>query len=746
MTSRHCFSKMMREDLRHKSWMVALSVLGNMLALPVLYLLYVGQTQDIVREANLTGIYRKTVVIGSFFGQVLPVSAGFIAIAGALIVGLSGFRYVFHKNMTDTYQSLPVKRKHLFLTGWLNGLLIWLIPFLVSMSVTLLLAGTKLVMLLEKAKTFPGNGRDYAVFTMGELLKNALSISFILLTVFLLVYHLTLLAVMLCGNILNTLVTVLVSGVGGISLYLFVRCFFDCYLDTFYGTTGVYEMEWVFHASPLADAVYLLADFCAADRPGIGHWCLVAFGMAWLLWAVSFLAYEKRPSELAEQGLKNRPVRILLRTTVSFGASLGGWLLFWMITEQLVWSVFGALLFGIFVYGVTDIVFYMEFKAFFRHKLLLSGVMAAALLLELGFRFDLMGYDTYLPSEDEIAEIAVYSVNTSNNSWMELTDPESRAGKMCMQDAAAAYAFLETAVKAEDGTQDTGEEPLNYSAEMVNTRVRLKNGKTYYRRYMVRSCDNQAALALMTSPEYLEACCMPAEAELFGEGSSITNVRMLRKGSDQIELDMTQKGAQETAGKLVAAYNQDVCENPEALICGDGRVLSSIELRSGYTVVWDFDVYDFMEHTREVLRQTGYAEYADPVAAEELEGIAICVYGVWSDGENPVSTAKNKYGVFSVGEDPGLPETVETADWKMSEDADGEIRLLVTDTAEMEELLSLLSYCHPEHNGGAFAPEYASGILLIFRDGTEVETNIALGALPEKYIQRFGEIDLREAR
>lgn len=42
MTSRHCFFSVMKEDLRHKTWMLALSVLGNLLALPVLFLLGTG--------------------------------------------------------------------------------------------------------------------------------------------------------------------------------------------------------------------------------------------------------------------------------------------------------------------------------------------------------------------------------------------------------------------------------------------------------------------------------------------------------------------------------------------------------------------------------------------------------------------------------------------------------------------------------------------------------------------------------
>ena len=35
MTSKHCFFRMMKEDFRHKIWMLVLSVLGNMMAVPV---------------------------------------------------------------------------------------------------------------------------------------------------------------------------------------------------------------------------------------------------------------------------------------------------------------------------------------------------------------------------------------------------------------------------------------------------------------------------------------------------------------------------------------------------------------------------------------------------------------------------------------------------------------------------------------------------------------------------------------
>ena len=40
MTSKNLFFKAMKEDMRHKLWMAALSVLGNFLALPVGYMVW----------------------------------------------------------------------------------------------------------------------------------------------------------------------------------------------------------------------------------------------------------------------------------------------------------------------------------------------------------------------------------------------------------------------------------------------------------------------------------------------------------------------------------------------------------------------------------------------------------------------------------------------------------------------------------------------------------------------------------
>ena len=115
--------------------MLALSILGNMLALPVAYLMRIN-SHSFSESVYYTYLSWMSNIV-EFFSELAVGLGGVVAIVGAVIVGLAGFRYLFHKNMVDTWHSLPVKRRTLFIISWLNGFLIWFIPFIVGFLGTL---------------------------------------------------------------------------------------------------------------------------------------------------------------------------------------------------------------------------------------------------------------------------------------------------------------------------------------------------------------------------------------------------------------------------------------------------------------------------------------------------------------------------------------------------------------------------------------------------------------------------------
>lgn len=745
MTSKRCFSKLLREDFRHKIWMLALSVLGNLLAIPVCFLLRAGEHP--YSAANAAQIFRAASDAVYGFQTYISVLAGIIACVGALIVGLAGFRYVFHRDMTDTYHSIPVRRRTLFLVNWLNGFLIWFVPFVVCMLGTMLLSVGRLKRLKdafeaagEKNPTVTAN---FAKLSAGKSVAEGLLTVVALAVAFMLVYHLVLAAVMLCGNVLNTLVLTGVLGTGVAALYTLFVTFQSSYFETFAFSQVVSPVkDRIVYASPLVSAIWLINTRRSGAENLLTCICVNA-AVALLLFGVAFLAYLHRPSELAETGIKSRTVRWLEQLVATFVAGLGGWLVFYYLTDglskagKLAWGVFGALLAAMLVSGVMEILFQMDLRAFFSHKLRMALSLAGILLVCFSFSGDWFGYDSYLPKKDEIAELSVYDAERSSlYSYSYIEDSlTNRMDEMHYTDVDVIYDYLRTAVDE----VNVGEEPTNYDSmrsdgESIITRITLKSGRSYYRNYWVYSDNCDAARKILTSEEYTGLYYQVPEEELV----SLSGLSLERN-----QQSLQQQGSDISTEKLEAicrAYNQDLAEQPELVVCGEGRQFSDIVLRKGenFRRYWHFPVYEQMTHTREVLRQYGYEEYAAPVEAEEIDKIKIYLgwsgYELKAENRDPVEVAREYFGVQD-----GTGQTEMTQDVNAVEMPDEELVLEITAEEEIEELLEIISYVGREY-AGAFGQTRVGNIRIVTTDEQEISAWVPRGAMPEKYLLRFGKL------
>lgn len=768
MTSRRCFFRVMKEDFRHRIWMLALSVLGNMLAIPVVYLMTVGEYRG--NDPVMQYVY-GILGLRTYFGTVLLGLAGFIAICGALIVGFAGFRYLFHKNMVDTYHGIPVKRRTLFAATWLNGFLIWLVPFLTMLLLTLVLGEIRLSSLREKLFSQPqfavalekmGDGYLVEQMTEGRLLLTALQIAGILIVVFLLVYNLCLVAVMLCGNALNTLTLAVFLGVGAIALYGLGMIFCAIYLDTFMGESMAYEQ--VIYASPLASSIYLLfmgvANIFGEGEGGLLLPVLINLAIAVGMGAAAFFLYLRRPSELAEQGVKMKPVKFVAQVTIALAGVMSGWLIFCAMTgsfrETPAWGVFGALLVGILAFGVMDIIMNMDFKAFYRHKILMAATMAAGLLFCFAFRQDWFGYDSYLPREQQIAEISIWMsdvCNLSVNSF-DIMAEEHPLQSVHIRDSAAAHEFLVEAVKGDGrnfyiyslediNRMETSMLMYNIRTERVYVKVTLKSGRKYYRKYLVTSADCDATYALVETKEYRDANYAVSPEEIAQPGQ----IRLRHMGYAQT---LPVEAARRFAEDICTAYNRDLEENPGVIIKAAGRLFSVIQVGNR-----SLEVYEDMPHTRAVLREYGYENYADSPDVKDVAEIRLQLNNNYKNANlsklDLVADARRTYGVFvddggeTIQEDEPKPAgaAYEISDEYASRDQlvdeDGRIALSITDPGEIRELLGLISYEGRRHISLFSSGEMTDAVRLVTADNTYT-VRLYKGALPEKYILRFGEL------
>lgn len=713
MTSKHLFFRVMKEDLRHRVWMMVMSALAGFLLPSVIWLLFQRNL-----SLNVDGRFYEDEVLARQMRGVLEsmllAVGGLVGSCGALTAALTGFRFMLHKDQVDTWHSMPVKRDVLFGTCYLNGVLIWLLPLFAGFVLVGVLAGRFLT----------GNG-DLTLFA--SVLRVALKSFFICGAAFLLVYHLTLTAMMLSGNVLNTIVGMLILGVGVLCCYVLNVVLHERYLETYF----VREI-WAGadYASPLSAAWTLIAG--SADNTVSSFQLCVYVLEAAALGVCAWILYRRRPSELSEQGISCRVYAGALRLVTTAAAGVGGWLFFDSVSNgSVVWAVFGAILALVLVHGILNVVFDMEFRAFFAHKAQLGCVAAAVLSVCFCFMGGWFGYDSYCPEKEEIAEIGL-KVEGLTNRYYGVPDDALTAVKY--RDKENAFALLKAVSQQSEG-DGAGD------IDIMWIRVTLENGRTYYRKYRVNEELTEVLMPIVTSREYLEGLYF-LDDERMTEYEDVIRL--------QVEQDTVSFGTKKYTGEelrpLFQAYNQDFLEDPETILMGKGRILAGVVIgcsnQYGYSVDCNLEIYETMSRTVEALKQLGYEKQLTPKSAAEIAAIELKT-GSWVNIDSPeeiIAAARKQYGVKAEGSgETSVNGNREAAEVQTVDEHRQEAVLFVTDSGEIEELLALISYNRDYRWIRGFARAMVS-VEMTDKDGRRSKGYIRKGDLPEKYILRFGQL------
>lgn len=730
----------MREDMRHKHWMLALSCLGNFLFIPVAWLIDRNNMSINFDKYTMTTdrMMRYLINAYEFYGEYLMLLAGCIALAGALIVGLFGFRYVFHKNMVDTWHSLPIKRTTLFGACWLNGFLIWFVPFFLAMFLSVLMSGGYVLEVCSY-------GAVSGMAALGTVCKEALLTMLTLIVAFLLVYNTVLFAVMLSGNVLNTLVSLVIIGFSVIGIYGLDVLNFSLYMETFYD--GNLKWNNVVYASPLfssgcllwARAEYFLEE--PLDRIWQFWPCLmINFAIAAGLGIGAWYLYQKRSSELAEQGIKNKLLIALMKLAMGMVGGICGWLLFVALcgnNYNQIWGSFGCILVSVLVFGILDIIFHMDFKAFFRHKIQMVVTTLLALLLCFAFRGDWFGYDKYLPDKEDIAYIAVYDNNFANRYFYNSTEVLPLR-EMQYDKVDEIYAFLERMVGITEGASD--EYKQSYNNDRMTVKVTLKNGKTYYRYYYYNSKDKDVLWPILTSEEYLLHTYLFDEEDING-----TYEYYIERYNDQHWVE-SKEIDKDKVRMLMEAYNRDLLANPDTILLGEGKGLAQLNFQvedsTGDRYEIYMDIYSGMTNTIRAMEEAGYGQWVEEIDAADVTSIQLylgCFPDVNTTPEQMIALARDYYGYITEDDRKTNQELAEAYEIVVAEVAN-EPCLTITDKKEIAEILEYCSY-----RNGFRTNVFSKGhvrITYTSKDGMDSRLYLKDGALPEKFILRFGEIDL----
>lgn len=415
MTYVNLFFNLLKEDLKRRTWAIALTFLTFFFSLPIGMALamegaersYYMSLKDSLPSINDGGLLAEQMKekLLSLRVEVVMNQAGFgrgvvpfLLVVLGIVMGVSSFAYLHNKKKVDFYHSLPVKREVMFCSQFVGGILI------VGLSYGLNL------LLLAMAAMF----HEVPLGGIAGELAGGWAVNMLY---FMLMYGTAVVAMLMTGNVVVGLMAVLV-------FYFFLPIVTDTlsyYCGVFFVTaSGSSQMDqrallgWgMNHLSPFT--LYMKA--LSWELKDFGNHVTELFLPAAAFLAVTFLSlklYSIRPSEAAGRAMAFRWSKSPVRMILVIGFALSGGLLFWSFQSGLKWGLFGVAAFAVLSHCIIEIIYHFDFKKLFSKKIHLGIELAAAILLFLSFRFDWYGYDSYIPEKSRVASV---SLRVREDQW-----------------------------------------------------------------------------------------------------------------------------------------------------------------------------------------------------------------------------------------------------------------------------------------------------------------------------------------
>lgn len=605
MISKNSFLASISENNKRRIWLWIVSALVWFFYYPVLTVLLLSNTAGGNFMEQLTAAESRENLIRSA-QSILTISNLFTYVItgiGAVVCAVQGFSYLYSRKKVDLYHSVPVSRTRRFLTIYINGVLIGLLPYTIGLSLGMAAAGM-------------WNAVDAGLLGMvivGWILNVVLFFG---------IYGMTVLAVMLTGKLLVSLLAAVVFLV-----YEVVLIFLDYqYKQTFFQYFSSYEEvsgPW-FHP---AGYILMLSDRILTGGEGQlwrnfvsgGGGVLLALVLALAFTALAYVCYRIRPSEAAERSMAfsctKGVVKILL--VVPFALTVV------LIVRELAGhgTRTGFVLFGMAVSVVLgscviEVIYESDIRAALRKKkqILAAGLLTAGIYSV--YCFDLTGFDSWLPEEESLEEAVCLLPYHSGGSLMNqetgyyMTQKEFMLQMPGVRNAAAVRSLLEH-------KGDPEKDPWCHVA------YRMKNGRICWRYFpldpkaadvlndIIGSEEYKAAAYPLYDDSYSQICKQyPVKSLVFHQGIMQTIL-------DPVDLDT-----------LLRAWKQDMKEMDYDTLTGEfqsGEVRITLQREDRGNFEMECFVYPSFTHTIRFLKELGVDtdQYLPP---ESVQSVTVTNY------------------------------------------------------------------------------------------------------------------------
>lgn len=465
MTSKNCFSKMIVRDLKERGvWLIS-SIILFLLIYPVQILMSLDAIASYMKgeEEFYSRITEQFSSLMSFGNGIMYV----VIVIMAFLLAMSGFWYVYSGVKTDFYHSLPIKREKLFLERYVTGILIFIVPYFISLMLgygagIMKEAGTSGILSLC-AKGFITN-----------------------VVLFLLLYNLAVLGILLTGNLFTGVLAygaflsygILLESTISLTKYTF----FTTYIEN-----SRLSQTFLGKLSPL----YVFDMILSNNKISMKD-VSVVFGISVLFLVICMFVYKIRPTEAYHKSIAFKKLQPIIKVVVVIPVSACvGILSSEIVGQNFIWYVGGLLVTAVLLSFAMEFLYCLDIRECIRPKISTGLILGMLVIMAVALKLDLIGFDTYLPKESRVKNMSIY-INGLNGCY----DYPEGAGEMYgttsflqntrIEEFDAIYQLAKKAVAIQKEDKGTAVSEMTDSEELYfSVRYEMKNGKEVYRGYCI---------------------------------------------------------------------------------------------------------------------------------------------------------------------------------------------------------------------------------------------------------------------
>lgn len=457
-----------KENMKRRNWTALLCLVCMFFALPIQSMITMSsrknnsyfETMSVTQQMEfLQTVYQN----GIAWSDLLVLTSCFFG----LLFAVQGFSWLFSGKKTDLYCSVPVSAQRRYFLIYMNGIGFYAVSYITALVCAWI--------------TGAANG----VLTAEAVFQSILSFGVQMLG-FLVSYHIAIIAVMLCGNILVTLLAYVVFCVYETA----VRLLYSQMCTAFYKTYNILSDQGeLYFATPVRNYGRI---FNLMERDVPDWTTLFLQGAVLILWilvlgGLAYILYRKRPTESYNRSLAFPSMKGVVRflLLVPFSLIMGCWFSR-MAGEGVLFFVLGMLIGLLGGHCIIQLIYEADLRAVLwkKSQLLLAG--AVTVLIFVVFQYDLTGYDSYIPDKNKIASVAVTHDSYGANHHYDFeygiwTRPEQQTMEhMRADDEALIDAVLQMA--EEDRRLQVRDDYEDSDYVRWDVRYALKNGRVVYRK------------------------------------------------------------------------------------------------------------------------------------------------------------------------------------------------------------------------------------------------------------------------